>query len=67
VESIRAEFVKIANRETKLSRAQRDAVSAIVFEAARKTVIFRDKEAKAVERATKEVAELKKRTKKTKK
>jgi hypothetical protein len=48
VENISAEFVKIANRETNLSRAKRDAITSMVFEAARKTVNFREEEAKTV-------------------
>lgn len=65
VDSIRSEFVKIENRESRLSSAIRDAITVIVFKAASKTVNFREKEAKAEELATKKVAELKKRTKKT--
>jgi hypothetical protein len=43
-ESIRAEFVKIANKETNLSRAKRDAIISIIFETARQTIQFRKKE-----------------------
>jgi hypothetical protein len=57
--SIRAEFTLIENRETNLSRSKRDAITSMVFEAARRTIKFRaDEEKKAKEdREAKEASE----------
>ncbi|KAA6303156.1 MAG: hypothetical protein EZS26_000759 [Candidatus Ordinivivax streblomastigis] len=63
VEGIRAEFVKLANKESRLPRAQKDAISGLVFRVAQQVVTFREKEAKG---AGKE-KQSKKRTKKAKK
>jgi hypothetical protein len=64
VEGIRTEFIKIVNRESRLSHAQRQAITQIVFEAARQTVAFREKEAKEIEKAKDLISETKKRNKK---
>jgi hypothetical protein len=48
IESIRDEFVKITNNESKLSRSLRNAITSIIFDAARQTVKFRENEAKAI-------------------
>jgi hypothetical protein len=50
--SIRAEFTLIENRETSLSRSKRDAITSIVFEAARETIKFRADEEKEVREAS---------------
>jgi hypothetical protein len=65
-ENIRAEFVKIANRETSLSRSMREAITSIVFEAARQTVQFREQKAKEAEKAKAVISEVKKRTERAK-
>jgi hypothetical protein len=57
--SIRAEFVRIANRETNLSVAKRDAIISMVLEAARQTVNFREKEAMQLQKAKKRISEIK--------
>jgi transposase-like protein len=62
-ESIRTEFVRIANRESRLSRAGREAITGIVFEAARQTVNFRAKEAESAEKVKQTITELKTRKK----
>jgi hypothetical protein len=59
VESIRAGFARITNRETSLSRSKRDAITSIMFEAARRTLKFRAEEEKKVKenREAKEASE----------
>lgn len=56
---ILSEFPKIANKESQLSRGQRDVVANIVFEAARRVVFLNQQERarKAAEKANEKAAE----------
>jgi hypothetical protein len=57
VESIRAEFVKIANGESRLSSAERSAITAMAHKTYCQTIDFRVKEAKVAERAKQLISE----------
>jgi hypothetical protein len=66
VEGIRDEFTKLCNKESRLPRAQKDAITSLVISVAQKVVNFRGEEKEEAEKVEKPIKETKKRTKKAK-
>jgi hypothetical protein len=67
IEGIRSEFEKLANRVSRLPRAQKDTIVSLVFKVAQDVVNFRDKEAKEKEKQEMAIPKGKVKSKKTKK